>query len=724
MKKMKLCEVCKRNYALLQLSPKQGETLNICLECYKDEVKSGNLPDIGDMDKKDIEQILNSLPKDNAEGNKNGGALALKTVNSSLFVLKYGRDLTHLAAEGKVDPVIGRKKEIERAVRILSRRLKNNPVFVGEPGVGKTAIAEGLALRVSQGNVPDQLLNKRIIMLDMASVVAGTKYRGEFEERLKKIVDEVVEEKNIILFVDELHTLIGAGGAEGAIDASNILKPSLSRGEIQLIGATTLEEYRKYIERDAALERRFQSVVVGEPSVSEAIEIMTGLKPKYEQFHGIEIDQEAIIASVVLAEKYINDRFLPDKAIDLIDEACAKKKIELNTKSELIDLLEDELGAYLEEKERAVRDQDFEAAKIAYKGEEKTRKKLNKAIAEDKEQKEHSGHGISKVDIATIVEEWTGIPASSMTKEDKEKLKTLRDDLIKFVKGQDEAVDDVVRAIRRSKIGLKDPNRPSGVFLLLGPTGVGKTELAKSIAKVVYGTEKNMIRFDMSEFMEKHTVSKLVGAPPGYVGYEDEGKLTKLLRRNPYSIVLFDEIEKAHPDVMNIMLQMYEDGRITDSKGRVISAKNAIFIMTSNAGSDVYAAGKEKLGFNTSKKEVQVDLRNRVRESIKKNFRPEFLNRVDDILIFNKLTEPVMDQIAEKMLQELKDLTKTQGIELKINKGVAEKLAKLGFDPQYGARTMRREILKIKDLMANVLIDQDEVTKMTLTLKDDAFVVR
>lgn len=724
MKKVKICQNCKRNYALLSISTKQKQALYLCLDCYNEKVKLGELPSIGEMDKNDVAHILNSLPKDTSEGGKGGSAVAVKSTNPALFVLKFGRDLTHLASMGKIDPVIGRKKEIERAVRILSRRIKNNPVFVGEPGVGKTAIAEGLALRIANGNVPEKLKDKRIVMLDIASVVAGTKYRGEFEDRLKKILEEVMEEKNIILFVDELHTIIGAGGAEGAIDASNILKPSLSRGEIQLIGATTLEEYRKYIERDAALERRFQSVNIGEPNIEEAIEIMTGLKNKYEQFHEIDIEQEAIIASVVLSEKYINDRYLPDKAIDLIDEACAKKKIELNTKSEEIAMLEEELSLYLDQKEEAVLHQDFEMAKTAYKGEEKTRKKLNKAIELDQANKETRGTTIRKEDIALIVEEWTGIPASSMTKEDREKLKTLREDLVQFVKGQDEAVDDVVRAIRRSKVGLKDPNRPAGVFLLLGPTGVGKTELAKSIAKVVYGTEKNMIRFDMSEFMEKHTVSKLVGAPPGYVGYEDEGKLTKLLRRNPYSIVLFDEVEKAHPDVMNIMLQIFEDGRITDSKGRVISAKNAIFIMTSNAGSDVYAAGKEKLGFSSSVKEINQDLRARVRESIKKNFRPEFLNRVDDILIFNKLTAPVMDEIAEKMIFELKDLLATQGIELKVAKGVIEHLSKLGFDPEYGARTLRREMLKIKDHIASVLIEKDDVEKVSLSVKENSFVVR
>ena len=720
---MNICDVCDSRYAILNLSAKPDENLSICLRCFKAKAKTGEYPTIEELGVDFIKQVINSLPPEQNEPKeqKNGVAVAKKR-HKSLFVENFGKDLTRDAYEKKLDPVIGRTKEIEQTVRILSRRNKNNPVLVGEPGVGKTALIEGLAQRIVSENVPANLKGKRIIVLNIGNMVAGTKYRGEFEERMKKIIQEVVEEKNVILFIDEIHTMVGAGGAEGAVDASNILKPPLSRGEIQVIGATTLEEHRRYIEKDAALERRFQKVVVEEPSENETVEILKGLKRKYEEFHQVKITEEAILAAVELSTKYVADRFLPDKAIDLIDEACADKKIIGARKPDELVQMEKRLEKVLTKKELLIRKQDFEGAKQAKEEEERIKSNLHRANEQYINGKQ-SGMTITREDVAQILGEWTGIPVQQLSKEDKLKLKTLEDDLKEAVKGQEEAIQTIARSIRRNKMGLKSANRPSGVFLLVGPTGVGKTELAKSVAKTIYGSEDNMIRFDMSEFMERHSVSKLIGSPPGYVGYEDEGKLTKLLRRKPYSLVLFDEIEKASPDVFNLLLQLFEEGRITDSKGRVIDGKNAIFLMTSNAGSEIYSKNKPSLTF--VQEDAQKSLSDKIKVRLKEIFKPEFLNRLDDTVIFNQLPKDVMQSIAEKMLNDVTDLMAKQNVDLKFTPKFVEYIADIGFDTEYGARPLRREIDKIKDLIADKMIDADkELEKLTIGVRDGKVHIR
>ena len=648
--------------------------------------------------------------------------------NDTSTLDKYGVDLTKKATDGGIDPVIGREEEMQRVVQILSRRTKNNPCLIGEPGVGKTAVVEGLAQKIADGTVPESIKNKRLVTLDVSGMLAGAKYRGEFEERIKNVMDEVKKAGNIILFIDEIHTIIGAGAAEGAIDAANILKPALARGEIQLIGATTIDEYRKYIEKDAALERRFQSVSVGEPSKEDAVLILKGLRDKYEAHHKIRITDEAIEASVNLSARYITDRFLPDKAIDLIDEAASKKRIsEITPPADFHDL-EEEIERVKNDKEKAVRDQNFEnAAELRNKEkalcEELENKKKN--WSDTKENAEYPS--ISEEDIADIVTAWTHIPVKKLENEESERLLKLDEILRKRVIGQDDAVNVVSRAIRRGRTGLKDPKRPQGSFIFCGQTGVGKTELSKALAEAVFGDENAIIRIDMSEYMEKHSVSKLIGSPPGYVGFEDAGQLTEKIRRNPYAVVLFDEIEKAHPDVFNLLLQVLEDGLLTDSHGRTVDFKNTVIIMTSNLGSGALVEPK-RLGFNneTEAEAEQKKTEKAVLEALKGHFRPEFLNRVDEIVVFRKLSDEDIKKIASLMLSQINQRIINLGIELEFSDEVVSHLAKEGFDPIYGARPLRRAMQRqIEDSLSMKLLEGEVVRgdKIEAVLDEDKKVV-
>lgn len=611
----------------------------------------------------------------------------------------YGNDLTEAARKGKLDPVIGREAEMERVIQILSRRTKNNPCLIGEPGVGKTAVAEGLAAKIVAGEIPDTIKNKRVITLDLSGMIAGAKYRGEFEERIKNVMAEVKEAGDVILFIDEIHTLIGAGSAEGAIDAANILKPALSRGEIQVIGATTISEYRKYIEKDAALERRFQSVNVGEPTKEEAILILNGLKDKYEAHHKVKITEAAIRSAVELSSRYIADRFLPDKAIDLIDEAASKKRIAEITSPVALRNIEEEIKRLGAEKSEAVRTQEFEKAAEIRNREKELKEELEKEKAKWEEKKNTNYPEITESDIAETVESWTGIPVAKLCEEESTKLLKLDEILKNRVIGQDEAVSVISRAVRRGRTGLKDPKRPQGSFIFCGPTGVGKTELSKALAEAIFGDENAIIRFDMSEYMEKHSVSKLIGSPPGYVGYDEAGQLTEKIRRKPYSVILFDEIEKAHPDIFNILLQILEDGILTDSHGRRVDFRNCVIIMTSNLGHSNEVEPK-KLGFVTDEdKTAEHDKRSaKVKEALKNYFRPEFLNRVDEIVVFRKLSDEDIRKIASLMLEEIRRRIVSLGIEISFTENVADVLSKEGFDDTYGARPLRRAIQrKIED---------------------------
>ncbi len=620
---------------------------------------------------------------------------------------QYSRDLTEYAREGKLDPVIGRESEIQRVVQILSRRTKNNPCLVGEPGVGKTAIAEGLALKIVEGNIPDTIKEKRVVTLDLSGMVAGSKYRGEFEERIKKVISEVIGDGNVLLFIDEIHTIIGAGGAEGAIDASNILKPSLARGELQIIGATTREEYRKYIEKDAALERRFQPVVVDEPSEEEAIMILYGLRDKYEAHHQVRITDGALEAAVKLSSRYINDRYLPDKAIDLMDEAASKVRLSTYTSSPEIKDLEQAIKRLEGEKEKAIKDEAYEKAGEIKKQQEAAMEQLEKQKVLDQKQRQDKQLVVGENEIAEIVASWTKIPVKKLAEEETERLQNLENILHQRVVGQEEAVAAVAKAIRRGRVGLKDPNRPTGSFLFLGPTGVGKTELSKALAEAMFGSENSIIRVDMSEYMEKHSVSKLIGSPPGYVGYDEGGQLSEKVRQNPYSVILFDEVEKAHPDVFNILLQVLDDGHITDSQGRKVSFKNTIIIMTSNAGAQNIVEPK-RLGFTSviDDKEDYKRMKEGVMDEVKKIFKPEFINRIDEIIVFHSLTKDNIKQIVDIMIKTIGKRSKAQmNIALDTSEDVVTHLAEVGFDPKYGARPLRRAIqTNIEDKLAEAIL--------------------
>ena len=646
----------------------------------------------------------------------------------------YSRNLTQMALDGKLDPVIGREHEIQRVIQILSRRTKNNPCLIGEPGVGKTAVVEGLAQRIAAGDVPDTIADKRVMTLDLSGMVAGSKYRGEFEERIKKVIAEVVEAKDVLLFIDEIHTIIGAGGAEGALDASNILKPSLARGELQLIGATTINEYRKYIEKDSALERRFQPVTVDEPSEEESIAILKGLRSRYEEHHRVEITDDALEAAVKLSSRYINDRFLPDKAIDLIDEAASKVRLSNYTKPSKIKDYEAQIDDLEEEKESAIRDEAYEKAGDIKKKQEKLKEKIRLTLEKWEKEKETRKLVVGENEVADVVAGWTKIPVKKLAQEESERLKNLEGILHERVVGQEEAVTAVSKAIRRGRIGLKDPKRPIGSFLFLGPTGVGKTELSKALAEAMFGTESALIRVDMSEYMEKHSVSKMIGSPPGYVGYEEGGQLSEKVRRNPYSVILFDEIEKAHPDVFNILLQVLDDGHITDAQGRKIDFKNTIIIMTSNAGAENIIAPK-RLGFGvaTDAKADHEFMKGRVMEEVKRLFKPEFLNRIDEIIVFHQLTKEHMKGIADIMLRGIEKRSKEQlGITLTVNETAKDLLIDKGYDDKYGARPLRRTIQSLlEDKMAEEILDGKlkkgvnvevgcEEGKLTFTVKKKA----
>ncbi len=678
----------------------------------------------------DIMDALSAGVTEPAQGGMYHSARRRGERSSTPTLDEYGRDFTELARGNKFDPVIGRSKEIDRVVQILSRRTKNNPCLIGEPGVGKTAVVEGLAQKIVSGDVPESLKDKRLVSVDLSSMVAGAKYRGEFEERIKKVITEVTQANDVILFVDELHTIVGAGNAEGSMDASNIMKPFLARGELQLIGATTLKEYKKYIEKDAALERRFQPVTVGEPSVEETIGILRGIRDKYEAHHGVTITDDALKAAAGMSARYITDRFLPDKAIDLIDEASSKKQLGAQTEPQELKQKEKELEKLSSEREEAVNAQDYEkAARL---------RDREKPLAEevDNLKKAWRGNGtsskleVTEDDIAEILSDWTNIPASKLKQEEMERLRNLEEILHNRVIGQNEAVTAVAKAIKRGRAGLKDPKRPIGSFLFLGPTGVGKTELTKALSEALFGSERSLIRVDMSEYMEKHAVSKFIGSPPGYVGFEDGGQLTEKIRKHPYSVILFDEVEKAHPDVFNIMLQILDDGILTDAQGRLVDFKNTVIIMTSNLGaSEILGTGTSKLGFaSTADEKSEKDtIKEKVMAEVKRAFKPEFLNRIDEIIVFDRLTKDEIKQIAGLMLKSLKERLAENDISVSFTDGAVDKISDVGFDKLYGARPLRRAIQsRIEDMLSEKIIDGEINAGDTVTVDaaENEFIIK
>lgn len=658
-------------------------------------------------------------PAGNAAGSSSGKQQKRSANTPTLD--SFGRDLTAMAEQGKLDPVIGRGKEIERVIQILSRRTKNNPILIGEPGVGKTAIAEGLAQRIYSGQVPDTLRQKRVMTLDLASVVAGTKYRGEFEERLKKVIEEIQQAGNVIIFIDELHTLIGAGGAEGAIDASNILKPALARGELQCIGATTLDEFRKHVEKDPALERRFQPVMVSEPTAEEALEILKGLRDRYEAHHRVKITDAALEAAVRLSDRYISDRFLPDKAIDLVDEAASRVRLQSHTAPPNLNELEDRLALVRQQKEAAKRSEDFEKAASLRDEERDLQSELEQKREDWEKQRITAEAAVGEDDIAYIVSSWTGVPVKKLAEEEADRLLRLEEILHQRVIGQEEAVKAVSRAVRRARAGLKDPKRPIGSFIFLGPTGVGKTELGRALAEALFANEDSMVRIDMSEYMERHAVSRLVGAPPGYVGYDEGGQLTEAVRRKPYSVVLLDEVEKAHPEVFNVLLQVLEDGRLTDGKGRTVDFRNAVLIMTSNVGAETIRRGSS-LGFGTGDaKEASLDeyelMKKRVTDELKRSFRPEFLNRIDEVIVFHQLTKSEIRQIVDLMVNELAERLEDYGLKASLTDSAKDLLAAEGYDPTFGARPLRRAIQRrIEDELSEKILDGSLKTGDSVTI--------
>ncbi len=664
------------------------------------------------------EETLSNIDKNQNSSSGKGSYNQTQTLN------QFSTDLSKQAREGKIDPVIGRKNEIERVIQILSRRMKNNPCLIGEPGVGKTAIVEGLAQKIVQEDVPEVLKNKRIVSIDISSMVAGAKYRGDFEERIKKCLNEVKKAGDVILFIDEIHTIVGAGSAEGAVDAANILKPLLARGDVQVIGATTLNEYRKYIEKDSALERRFSPVTVTEPSSEDTVKILEGIIDKYEAHHNVKITKEAIKSAVELSVRYINDRFLPDKAIDLIDEAASKVRMKAYTQPDNLKKLEEEIVKISQEKEDAIRTQDFEKAATLRDKQHEQEEKLEKEKEKWKNKNSKELITLTEEDIADVIASWTRIPVKKITQDENEKLINLEKNLHERVIGQNEAVEAVAKAIRRGRVGLKDPNRPIGSFLFLGPTGVGKTELSKALAEALFGNESAMIRIDMSEYMEGHSISKLIGSPPGYVGYDEGGQLTEKIRRQPYSVILFDEIEKAHPDVMNMLLQILDDGRLTDSNGRTVNFKNTVIIMTSNVGARLIT-DKKALGFSVNngeenaKKEYE-DTKKDVLAELKKQFKPEFINRIDEIIVFHKLQNDEIRQIIDIMLKEVGKRLEEQGYRMKVDEAVKDKILETGFDANYGARPLRRAIqASVEDKIAEAILENKIKKNKEINIKLD-----